>query len=406
MRWTRRGLATVITRVVVVGWVVFYAVAQATADQRPGPATAVAQLVVPPLLWVALLQIGSAGVAGRLVLRRRWSGTVSRMSAMDPPGRLLAAAVAALPERRREWGAAMTAELAEVEGRSARWRFALSSVRATLWLPPAGGWPVLALVTGVGVASVAVAGPAVGAVVPGLRVFAASFTGLVGAMVVLAAARSGRPRVPVPGPTVLVTGGVAASIAVTVIFLRREPAAAPYLPPVAAAYLATVLAGCLWVAVAAPRWLGTSRLAPHLGAAGALVFAVWFLLGNRIDAAEPPLPLATLLGLVLVFVPVAAFFVPAFVAGRGGRSFRSGLQAAVWTVTAIIPLTYVLWLPEALRRHAIDGRSLDGEVVAPVGTNLPDALVFCLGIFPVLGLTLGVIGAALGARHAVPNDPS
>jgi hypothetical protein len=104
-----------------------------------------------------------------------------------------------------------------------------------LWLPPAGGWPVLALAAGVVVVSVAAAGPAVGAAVPGLRVFAVSFTGLVGAMVVLAVARSRRPRprlrLPVPAPTVLVAGGVAASIAVTMIFLRREPAAAEYLPP-------------------------------------------------------------------------------------------------------------------------------------------------------------------------------
>jgi hypothetical protein len=93
-----------------------------------------------------------------------------------------------------------------------------------------------------------------------------------------------------------------------------------------------------------------------------------------------------------------------------GRSFRSGLQAAVWTVTAMIPLTYAIWLPEGLRRHAIDGRLLvDGEVVAPVGGNLADVLVFCLGIVPVLGLTLAVIGAGLGSRtthRAVPDDPS
>jgi hypothetical protein len=269
---------------------------------------------------------------------------------------------------------------------------------------------VLALVAGVVVASVAAAGPAVGAAVPGLRVFAVTFTGLVGAMVVLAVVRWRRPRLAVPAPTVLVTGGVAASIAVTVIFLRREPAAAEYLPPAAAVYLAVVLAGCLWVAVATPRWLGTSRLAPHLGAAAAVVFAAWFWLANRTDETEPPLPLVLLLALVLVSVPVAVFFVPAFAAGRAGRSFRSGLQAAVWTVTAMIPLTYAVWLPEGLRRYAIDGRLLvDGEVVAPVGVNLADALVFSLGIFPVLGLTLAVIGAGLGARtthRAVPNDPS
>jgi hypothetical protein len=364
----------------------------------------VLQLAVPPLLWV---------VAIRLVLHHWWSGPGSRMFAMDLPGRLLAAAVAALSERRREWGRAMLAELAKVRGQPARWRFALSSVRATLWLPPAGGWPVFALVTGVVVAATTAAGPAVGAAVPGLRVFAVTFTGLVGAMVVLAVARSRRPRLRllVPAPTVLVTGGVAASIAVTVIFLRREPAAAQYLPLAAAMYLAAVLAGCLCVAVAAPRWLGTSRLAPRLGAAAAVVFAAWFWLAIRTDGTEPPLPLVLLLAFVLVFAPVAVFVVPAFAAGRACRSFGSGLQAAVWTVTAIMPLTYAIWLPEGLRRHAIDGASLmsDVGVVAPVGVNLTDALLFCLGIFPVLGLTLAVIGAGLGARtthRAVPNDPS
>jgi hypothetical protein len=40
------------------------------------------QLVVPPLLWV---------LAIRLVLRHWWSATGSRLSGMDPPGRLLAA---------------------------------------------------------------------------------------------------------------------------------------------------------------------------------------------------------------------------------------------------------------------------------------------------------------------------
>jgi len=403
VRWTRRRVQTVTTWVVVVAWVVFYAAALATADPLPPLETAVAQLVVPPLLWV---------VAARLVVRHWWSEPESRTSAMDLPGRLLAAAAAALPERRHAWGRAMTAELAEVRRRSARWRFALSSVRATLWLPAAGSWPLLALVTGVAVAATTAAGPAVGAAAPGLKVFAVTFTALVGAMVVLAVARSRRPRLrlPAPAPTILVTAGVAASIAATMVFLRREPAAAEYLPPPAAMYLAAVLAGCLWVALASPRWLGTSRLAPHLGAAAAVVFAAWFWLANRTDGTEPPLPLLLVLAPVLVLAPLAVFFVPAFAAGRAGRSFRSGLQAAVWTVTAIIPLTYAVWLPEGLRRYAIDGRLLiDGEAVAPVGANLADALAFCLGILPVFGLTLAVIGAGLGARttdRAGPNDPS
>ena len=184
---------------------------------------------------------------------------------MDPPGWLLAAAVATLPDHRREWGMAMRAELAEVLGGSARWQFALSSARAVLRLPLLGGWPALTLVTGVVAAAVAAAAPAVEAAVPGLGVFAVSLVGLVGAMVVLAVARSRRMRLPVPAATVLVTGGVATAITMTVIFLLRDPAAARYLPPANAVFLAAVLAGCVdrrgGAAVAeqqpsgtAPRW--------------------------------------------------------------------------------------------------------------------------------------------------------
>jgi hypothetical protein len=104
MRWTRRRVQTVTTWVIVVAWVVFCAVALANADPLPPPETALRILVIPPLLWV---------VAARLVLRHWWSGPGSRMAGMELPGRLLAVAVAALPERRREWGRAMLAELAE-----------------------------------------------------------------------------------------------------------------------------------------------------------------------------------------------------------------------------------------------------------------------------------------------------
>ena len=338
----RRRLRTA-TWVVVAAWVVFYAVALAVADDRPAPGLAAVQLVVPPLLWV---------IATRPA-RRPWLPDLgARTSATDPPGRLLAAATATLPENRREWGRAMTAELAEVRGRSARRRFALSTARATLSLPPA-------------------------------------------------VARSRRPRLPVP--TALVTAGVAASVAGTVIFLRREPAAAQYLPPAAAVCLAAALAGCLWFAVAPPRRLGTGRLAPHLGAAAAVVFAAWFLLLVRIDGTEPPAALVPVLGAALVLVPAAAFFLPAYLAGRADRSLRSGLRATAWALAAAVPLSYAIWLPEGVRRHAVDGRSLDGEVVAPVAATIADALVFCLGIFPVLGLTVGLVGAVLGARRAVPG---
>jgi hypothetical protein len=159
VRWTRRRVQTITTWVIVVAWVVCYAVTLANADRSPPLETAVRQLAVPPLLWVVAARAGVAPpvVGGRVPDVRDGSA-----------GAVLAAAVAALPERRREWGRAMTAELAEVQGRSA------------------GGGSRSA-------------------------VFAVTVTALVGAMVVLAVARSrqARPRLPVPAPTVLVTGGVA-----------------------------------------------------------------------------------------------------------------------------------------------------------------------------------------------------
>src|SRR5262249_18003975 len=144
------------------------------------------------------------------------------------------------------------------------WRFALSSARAALWPHPTGRWPVLTLVTGVAAATTAVAGSAAGAAGPGVGGFAAGFTRLVGAMVILAVARPRRLWPPVPVPAVLVTGGVAASITMTVIFLLREPSAAEHLPPAAAVFLAAALAGCLRIATASPRQPSTDRLAPHL----------------------------------------------------------------------------------------------------------------------------------------------
>lgn len=58
---------------------------------------------------------------------------------MDGPGWLLASAVRWMPEERREWGRAMMTELAQCQGVSLRWRFAMSCVRAALSAPPRDG---------------------------------------------------------------------------------------------------------------------------------------------------------------------------------------------------------------------------------------------------------------------------
>ena len=136
MSRTRRRLQIATAAAVVAAWAVLYVVVITTAPLSYDPATESAAkvnrefallLVIPTALWVA---------AAVLLVDHWWSRTGVRLSAMDPPGRLLAVAVATLPDHRREWGMAMHAELAEVRGRSARWQFALSSTRAVLRLPP------------------------------------------------------------------------------------------------------------------------------------------------------------------------------------------------------------------------------------------------------------------------------
>jgi hypothetical protein len=133
MSWTRRRLQILTAGAVVVAWAAFYGYLIATPQPAP-PETAAKvnrELALLPAVPAAVYVL-----AALLVLHFWLARAGARMSAMDPPGRLLAVAVASLPAHRRDWGAAMLAELAEVRGRPARWRFALSCARATLRLPP------------------------------------------------------------------------------------------------------------------------------------------------------------------------------------------------------------------------------------------------------------------------------
>src|SRR5262245_41580415 len=54
----------------------------------------------------------------------------------DIPWKVLSAIVRQMPEERREWGEAMLAELAQVEGAARRWGFAISCLRVAVF-PPA-----------------------------------------------------------------------------------------------------------------------------------------------------------------------------------------------------------------------------------------------------------------------------
>jgi hypothetical protein len=56
-------------------------------------------------------------------------------SVKDIPSRLLAAVVGRMPDDRREWGDAMLGELAQLQGSTRRWSFAVSCLRVALFPP-------------------------------------------------------------------------------------------------------------------------------------------------------------------------------------------------------------------------------------------------------------------------------
>jgi hypothetical protein len=357
-------------------------------------------------------------VAAHLLWRAWWRRSGAKLSALDGPARLLAAAAATLPPDRREWGAAMAAELVQVQGRSARWRFAAGCARAAM-LPPHTDRVAVGVAAALAAAAVAAAALATTALVPTMRVFAVAFVALVGVLATLAVARSRRVGRARPILAVAATGlaGIAGCIGYTAHYLvnypstyrAHPPVTSLTLPPETALVLATALAGCLWLALVPPRWLLASRAARRFGLAMAAVLVAGFLLQARPS-------LAAWLGLggvvdrnpevmdYLLFAPLVLVLPGAAVAAAAGRSFRDGLGACVWALVLGAPLIVALWLAEALRVYRQDGGLLlDGDGgfgVIGVGANLGDAVWWTLASVLLWALPLGVIGATAGSLPA------
>jgi len=339
-----------------------------------------------------------------LLVHHWWRRDGVRPSMMDGPERLLSSAVATLAEPRRRWGEAMLAELAQVRGRPARWRFALSCARAALSLPLPTRRPVLAIASGVVVAAWAAVSFLVVVTMPGLFFFAVGFVALMGLMVLLLVARGRRLRPAAPTATALVAGAVAASVVALVALEVQLPAAVTVLPPVRAGFLAVMLAGCLWLAVAPPRWMAGGRLAPIAGTGAAVAFALG-LLALGVTRVEDGPSIVWLLA-----APELTFIIPAFIAAAITRSFRAGVQAGIWTAIAVAPLAYAGGLAGALVEFGTSDRVVLSVGAMPSGFSFAFA-VLVLAVIPALGFPFAVIGATVGTRlrdrgaqvgHAVP----
>jgi len=381
----------VVSAVVVASFATFWVIAALVNDspvvgiQYAVSATAAATVALP---WV---------FAARLLWRAWWSRTGVRLSTMDGPARLLTAAATVLPDHRRVWGTAMTAELAQVVDRRARWRFAASCTRTAVWTPRAGRLPVV----GVGLliaGAMIVLGLTVRAMLPAMGSFAVCFSVLVGALALATAVRSPGLRRPAPGLWLAVAGLVAVGgcIAATAYAVSEHPGLV--MPWATAGYLALALTFCLWIALAAPRAVAPARLARPVALGAAVVLGAGVLAEARLSS-EGLLASFFLLPLAVVFVASAAVTVV-------GRSFRAGVQTAVWVTMLGVLTVFAVGLLEALRRFQIDAALiLDAEAGTTFDENLV-SLTFMLAVLPLWWLPFGVLGAAFGREMVSSGAPA
>jgi hypothetical protein len=396
------GVAAVAAAGAPFAWL--WVVSMASADDPP-----TFRVRLDMAIWLTVFGT-PAMAAAWLLWRAWWRRAGERVAALDGPAGLLAAAAATLPADRRDWGAAMAAELAQVEDRGARWRFAAGCARAAL-LPPGGDRAAVAVAGALAVAATAATALATWAVLPAGRVFGLVFVGLVGGLATLAVARSGRARGTGPGWAVAGLGlaGVGACAAATTWYLAEHPTyarpdssgAAASLPPPTAVVLAAALAGCLWLALRPPRWLLPDRRARWFGVGMAVALAAGFLLSSRLGLRGEPGWDEGTMG-YLVTAPLLVVLTGSALAAAAGRSFRSGSWAGAWAVLLAGPLIVAAWLVEAPAWHERGrGLLLDGEGGLGVGANLADAVWWPLVLLALWALPLGVLGAAAGSARSV-----
>lgn len=351
------------------------------------------------IAFIVALVAAPSVLAAMLLVRAWWTRSSARLRALDGPARLLAVAVGALPAERREWAVAMESELARVEGRQARWRFAVSATRTAFLPPPSSRRPVV-LASAAAVVLVAAASLAVGRAMPELQVFAASFMVLASALAVLAVARR-RPIAPSPTIAAIACAAVAGSIAATVYLLLKDPSNGAVLRPAHSVLLGAALAGSLWLALTPPPSLITSRSARGLGVALGFALGAGFLWASGFpgDTGEGVMGFV-ILGTILMF------FVGSGLAALIDRSFRSGVQTAVWGATIGALLIYIVWLVEAVRWYqAGAGFLLDADYAPTMAANLGDAVFWVFIFIPIWALPFGVFGAALGAWRPSKRRP-
>lgn len=281
----------------------------------------------------------------------------------DLPARILRIATRSLRGDRSEWGAAMTAELAQLHDRNSRWRFALGSTRAILFAPL-------------------------------------------------------HPNAPAPGVTIAVTflAGAAGCLAATWYVLAAWPHAAADISRVTAITFGVALILYLLVALRPPYILIAHGDAARRGAViGFGLFLVVTIGRTIIDAVVPPSSGDGILGIFLMLTVTGTLTATGFLHSRGERSFAAGLTASLWAGLTASILNFNMDMLALLTRFELDTHmrhsmpgyysmfTQDAFLSRHVGGHLASAMEG-LRTHPIIALVFGSIGARIGSRRRPSAD--
>jgi hypothetical protein len=350
------------------------------------------------------------------------------MGRPDPARSLVALAAGLLPAARRDWGQAMLAEVDQIQGRAARWRFALGCARVALVAPRQVGGPALLLRAGL-VAGAAAVGVGIYALAPAMAAVAVLFPAVLAGFVWLALLRARSAPGQQEGPgwplRAVILGEVAGWVGVVMYAVVRYPAMGAFNLWAAVAFTG-LLAGYVWMALLPPR-LVTSELAaarrPALVgglAAGGLVVA-----GRAVAHLGEVQVLKGSSWLALLVTPVVVGAVAARSGVADGAAaqvradvgMRAALQAGVWSglvgclLLAVGGMSAVYLAPtahvptDAYTLHAFQASGLPDILTYEVLDNLGGLSVLLVAV-PLLSAIPAAVGGALGGslprRTAAP----
>ncbi len=325
----------------------------------------------------------------------------------DLAQRFLAAAAARMPAVRRDWGQAMLAELDQVRGRPARWRFALGAARAAL-VPPRStrlAW-LAAIVLAAGACA---AGAAIHALAPGAGVAAAVAVPGLPALCALAVLARPRPARRIRGAgrivQVITVAGIAACPVLALREVSRYPAGAagPAHDRGMTLLFAAELAGYLWLALRQPRPLA-GRRSGVFGLAAALVVAGAFLLDQ-----------SGVSGTATWTAALAAPLAAGALATRYDGGPGNGIGAVLWAGLLGGPALFIVNMVLTSRAVSLEARDpqaiafahQQGATSVPAwitGDHIGSSIVMLTGI-SLLSLMLSAAWVPVGGTPAVGGSP-